>query len=115
MEFINIRNRTNKICKQNILRNGYYVVSELNVFLQSGCYISPLGLNIVDWLVNEVKKWENKMNFFLKNTKIDIIMTGEDEEQFKKTKICWFCEKDTNCNKVRADCHSTVSYMKIVV
>ena len=39
-------------------------------------------------------KLENKMNFYFKNTKKDIIMEEEDEEHFRNTNICWFCEKE---------------------
>ena len=39
-------------------------------------------------------KLENKMNFYFKNTKKDIIMSEEDEKHFRNTNICWFCEKE---------------------
>ena len=58
------------------------LVSELNDVLKSGYYHSPLGYENVDWFVNEIIKLENKMNFYFKNTKKDIIMTKEDEEAF---------------------------------
>ena len=32
------------------------------------------------------------MAFFFKNTNKDIIMTGEDQEEFKNKNICRFCE-----------------------
>ena len=51
------------------------------------------GYNNADWFVDEVIKLENKMTFFFKNTNKDIIMTGEDEEDFEKNNICRFCEK----------------------
>ena len=34
------------------------------------------------------------MAFYFKNTKEDIIMTQEDEEDYKKNNICRFCEKE---------------------
>ena len=46
-------------------------------------------------------KLENKMNFYFKNTKKDIIMTQENEEHFRNNNICWFCEKEILDNKVR--------------
>ena len=78
--------------------------------LQSGYYKSPLGYDNVDWFVNEVLKLENKMTFFFKNTNKDIIMTEEDEEDFKINKICRFCEKIIDCDKVRDHCHLTGKY-----
>ena len=33
------------------------------------------------------------MAFYFKNTKKDIIMTDEDDEDFKNNNICQFCEK----------------------
>ena len=61
--------------------------------LKSGYRKSPLGNNNVDWFVDEVVKLENKMSVYFKNTKKDIIMNEEDEEDFRKNNICRFCEK----------------------
>ena len=36
------------------------------------------------------------MAFYFKNTKKDIIMTQEDEEDYKNNNICRFCEKILN-------------------
>ena len=55
--------------------NGYHIVSELEDVLKSDYYKSPLGYDNVDWFVDEVIKLENKMAFYFKNTKKDIIMT----------------------------------------
>ena len=52
--------------------------------LGSGYYESPLGHDIVDWYVTQVIKLENKMAFYFKNTKKDIVMTEDDEEDYKK-------------------------------
>ena len=57
--------------------------------LESGYYESPLGYDNVYWFVKEVIKLENKMAFYFKNTKKDIIMTKENEEDFKNNNICW--------------------------
>ena len=38
-------------------------------------------------------KLENKMNFYFKNTKKDIVMSQEDEENYKNNNNCYFCEK----------------------
>ena len=104
-------NKTTNIYKQNPVCNGYYIVSELNDILQSGYYNSPLDYNNVDWFVNEVIKLENKMNFYFKNTKKDIIMTQEDEEHYKNNNICWFCEQEILHNtKVRDHCPLTGKY-----
>ena len=50
------------------------------------------------------------MAFYFKNTKKDIIMKQEDEEDYKNNKICQFCEKEILSNKVRDHCHLTGKY-----
>ena len=50
------------------------------------------------------------MAFYFKNTKKDIIMTQEDEEDFKNNNICRFCEKNIESDKVRDHCHLTGKY-----
>ena len=50
--------------------------------LKSGYYESPLGYDNVDWFVKETIKFENKMAFYFKNTKEDIIMTNKKEKDF---------------------------------
>ena len=75
-----IGNKTTNIYKQNPVLNGYYIISELEDVLESGYYESPLGYNNVGWFVKEVIKLENKMTFYFKETKKDIIMKQEDEE-----------------------------------
>ena len=89
---------------------GFCIVSELNNVLQSG-YRSCFGENYVEWFVNEVIKTENKMNFYFKNTKKEIAMTKEDEEHFKNSTLCWFCELPFESqNKVRDHCHLPGNY-----
>ena len=83
-----IGNKTINIYKQNPVLNGYHIVSELEDILKSDYYKSPLGYNNVDWFVDEVIKLENKMAFYFKNTNKDIIMTQEDEEDYKNNNIC---------------------------
>ena len=34
------------------------------------------------------------MTFYFKNTQKDIIMTEEDEEDYRNINICRFCEKE---------------------
>ena len=80
----------------------------MNNVLQSG-YYSNFGENNVEWFVNEIIKIENKMKFYFKNTKKDIIMTKEDEDDFKNSTICWFCELPLD-TKVRDHCHLTGKY-----
>ena len=99
--------KTTNIYKQNPVLNGYHIVSEVEDVLKSICYKSPLSYNNVDWFVDEVIKLENKMTFYFKNTKKDIIMTEEDEEDFKNNNICRFCEKFIESDKVRDHCHLT--------
>ena len=85
-----VGNKTTNIYKQNPVLNGYHIVSELDDVLKSDYYKSPLGYNNVDWFVDEVMKLENKMAFYFKNTKKDIIMTDEDEEDYRKDNVCRF-------------------------
>ena len=78
--------------------------------LKSEYYKSPLGYDNVDWFVDEVIKLENKMTFYFKNTKKDIIMTEKNEEDFRNDNICRFCEKIIESDKVRDHCHLTGKY-----
>ena len=103
-------NKTTNIYKQNPVLNGYHIVSELEEVLKSSYHKSPLGSNNVDWFVDEVIRLENKMAFYFKNTKKDIIMTEENEEDFKNDNICRFCEKNIESDKVRDHCHLTGKY-----
>ena len=105
-----VGDKTSNIYKQNPVLNGYHIESELEDFLQSSYYKSPLVYNNVDWFVNEVIKLENKMAFYFKNTNKDINMTGEDEEDYKNNNICRFCEKNIESDKVRDHCHLTGGY-----
>ena len=105
-----IGNKTTNIYKQNPILNGYHIVSELEDFLKSNYYKSPLDYNNVDWFVDEVIKLENKMAFYFKNTKEDIIMTEKDKEDFRNDNICRYCEKNIESDKVRDHCHLTGKY-----
>ena len=105
-----VGNKTTNIYKQIPVLNGYYVKSELEDVLESGYYESPLDYNKVDWFVIEVIKLENKMKSFFKNTKKDIVMTKEDEEDYSKNNVCRFCEKEIVSDKVRDHCHLTGKY-----
>ena len=105
-----ISNKTTTIYKQNPVLNGYHIVSELNDVLKSDYYKSPLGYNNVDWFLDEVIKLENKMAFYFKNTRKDINMTDEDEEDYRNNNICRFCEKEIITDKVRDHCHLTGKY-----
>ena len=106
----NVGDKTTNIYKQKPVLNGYYIISELNDVLKSGYYESPLGYNKVDWFVKEIIKLENKMAFYFKETKKDINMKQEDEEDFKKNNICRFCEKEILSDKVHDHCHLTGKY-----
>ena len=88
-----IGNKTTNIYKQNPVPNAYHIVSELDDVLKSDYYKSPLGYNNADWFVDDVIKLENKMAFYFKNTKKDIILTEENEEDYRINNICRFCEK----------------------
>ena len=83
IDISSIGNKTIILFKQNPILKGYSIISELDDNLQSGYYKSPLGCNKVNWFANENIKLENKMAFYFKNTNKDIVMTEEDEENFK--------------------------------
>ena len=78
--------------------------------LESGYYESPLGSNNVDWFVKENTKLQKKMSFYFKNTKKDIVMTEDDEEDYRKNNDCRFCEKEKLSDKVRDHCHLPSKY-----
>ena len=105
-----IRNKTTITFKQKPVLNGYPIESELIDFLKSASYKYSLGYNNVHWFVNEVIYLENKMAFYSKNNKKDIIMSEKDEEDFKNDNICRFCEKNIESDKLRDQCHLTVKY-----
>ena len=109
IEDSHIGSKTTNIFRQNPMCNRFYIVSELNDVLQSG-FRSTFGEDNVEWFVNEVIKIENNMNFYFKNTKKDIVMTQEDEEDFKNSKVCWFCELPLNRKVVTDHCLLTGRY-----
>ena len=45
------------------------------------------------------------MVFYFKNTKKDIVMTEDVEEDYTKNNICRFCEKNIRSEKVKDRCH----------
>ena len=59
-----------------------------------------------------VIKLENKMTFFFKNTRKDIIMTEEDKEHLRNNNICRFCEKEMSSDKDGDQCHLTGKYRR---
>ena len=105
-----VGNKTSNIYKQIPVLNGFYILSELEDVLESGCYESTLGYDNVDWFFKQVIKLENKMAFFFKNTEKEIIMTKDDEENYRNKNICRFCEKELLSDKVRDHCHLTGKY-----
>ena len=102
--------KTTNIYKQNPVLNGYRIESELEDVLQSGYNKSLLGIDNVDWFVNEVMKLEHKMAFYFKKTKKDNILSKEDQEDYRKYNVCRFCEKEILSDKVRDHCHLTGNY-----
>ena len=106
----NVGDKTIIIYKQKPVLHGYHIISELEDVLGSGYYESPLGYNNVDWFVEEVIKLENKMAFYFKNTKKNIIMTEEDVKKYRNNNICRFCEQNIESDKVRDHCHLTGKY-----
>ena len=101
---------TTEFFKQNPIFNGYHIESELEDVLKSAYYKTTLRYDNVDWFVDEVIKVQNKISFCFKNTMIDIFLTEEDEEDFKITDVCSFCEKEILSDKVRDHCHLRGKY-----
>ena len=77
---------------------------------ESCYYKSALGYVIVAWFVDEVVKLENKMSFYFKISKKDIIVTEENEEDFKNNNTSQFCEKKFESDKVGDHFHLTGKY-----
>ena len=50
------------------------------------------------------------MNFYIKNTKKDIIMTEENKDEFDNNIICRFCKKNIESDEVTDHCHLTGKY-----
>ena len=109
-ENTNIGDKTTNVYKQEPVRNGYYIKSELEDVIKSEYHKSPLGHENVNWFVDEIVKLENKMNFWFKDTKLDINMTEEDKQDFENINICRFCEKYIETDKVKDHCHLTGKY-----
>ena len=104
-----VGNKATNIYKQNPVLNGYHIISDLDDVLKSHYFKSPLGYENVDWFVDEILKLENIMVFYFKNTEKDIIMTEENEEDYRSDNICRFCEKEIS-DKVGDLCHLTGKY-----
>ena len=61
-------------------------------------------------LLMRLKKLEKKMAFYFENTKKDIVITEDDETDYRDNNICSFCEKELISDKVRDHCHVTGKY-----
>ena len=60
--------------------------------------------------MGKVTKLEIRITFYFKNTNEDIIKAEKDEEEYRKNSICRFCQKNSECDKVRDHCHLTGNY-----
>ena len=78
-------NKTANIFQRNPICNGCYIVSELIDVLQKGYQKSPGYDNIV-WFVDEVISLEKKMTFYFKTTIKEIILTEEDDKNYRDNK-----------------------------
>ena len=85
-------------------------MNDLNDVLQGGFCETLLSYDILDWFVNEVRKIDNYMGFFFKNTNKDMLLTEEDEQTFDHINICLSCETSIKPNKVRDQCLFTGKY-----
>ena len=92
--------KTTNIYKRNPILSGYHVVSELEDILKSDYYKPHLRYDEVDCFVKEVIKLGKKLTFYFKIFEKDIVMTGEDEEDYRKNSICRFCGKILNLIKL---------------
>ena len=52
------------------------------------------------------------MAFCFKNTKKDIVMTEDVEEDYRKNNVCRFCEKEIVSDKIRDQCQLTSKYKR---
>jgi hypothetical protein len=100
--------KTNNVYKQIPSAVGYYIISDNENILVSG-YYRNFGKDCVDWFVTRMKRLDIKMKNYFKNTNIPLGMTECDENHFKDTNICWFCECIAT-NKVRDHDHLTGKY-----
>ena len=98
--FSSVGNKTTNIYKQNPVLNGYRMESELKNVLQSGWSKSLLGYDDVDWFVTDFLYSENKMNFYLKNTKKDNIMTKKLKKILTLITVADFVRKILNLTKL---------------
>ena len=78
----------------------------MNDVLKNGYYESALCYNNVDWFKNGVKK----MAVFFRKTKKDIIMTEQNEEEYRNSNICRVCETNIESDKVTDHCQLTGKY-----
>ena len=93
-------NKTTNIYLKNPVLKGYHVVSGVEDVLRSDYCTSPLRYDNVVWFVKENNKMKIKITFYFKDTKKDIIMTEEDEEDYRNNNICRFFEKSLNLIKL---------------
>ena len=110
IDISSIGNKTTKIYKQNPVLNGCYIESESEDVLKSGDFTSPSGSDNVGWFVIEVIKLENKMALHFVNTNKDIILTEEDEEDYRTNKFYRFREKNVESDKIRDHCQLSGNY-----
>ena len=61
-------------------------------------------------MLRRFKNLENKIAFYFKNTKKDIIMTEKDEDDYRNKNFCQFCAKNMESDKFSDHCHSTGKY-----
>ena len=72
----------------------------MNYFFKSGFYGSPLEYENVHLSVEEAVKLENKMVFYFKNSKKNIKMIEEDDEEYRKKLFIDFVRKNLNLTKL---------------
>ena len=60
--------------------------------------------------MDDIKKLENKMVFYIENTKKVIIICGEDEKHYRKKIVCPFCQNKKIVDKFRDHCPLTGKY-----
>ena len=65
---------------------------------------------IIKFIQNIFNEYSFCKNVMKKHFNKNLIMSLEEEEQFKKAEICWICNKLIENDKVRDHCHITGKY-----
>ena len=87
---------------------GIYIKSEYEGLFNSQ-YIKFYGEDCIKKFVETIKQLNNTFQKLLK-TKKEMIISGEEEEEFQNCNICCYCNKEIKKNKVRDHNHYNGKY-----